>query len=235
MTDQKNTLLAIVLSAIVLIAWQYFIGMPQMEKQKQEAQIKTQQQQTTPAATPSGQPVPAAQPGQPGAPPAPGGSITLPGQVSTRDAVLKTSPRINIETPRLRGSIALKGGRIDDLALTRYRETVDPKSPPVVLLSPSGSPHPFYAEFGWVGGAGSNVKAPGADTVWRQLGAGNLGVGRPVTLGYDNDEGLLFRRTIAVDDKYMFTITDKIANTGKPCPKLVITATDGQEGWNSSK
>jgi len=218
MTDQKNTLLAIVLSAVVLIAWQYFIGMPQMEKQKQEAQIKAQQQQqqqqqqTTPATTPSGQPAPAAQPGQPGAPPVPGGSIALPGQPLTRDAVLKASPRINIETPQLRGSISLKGGRIDDLALTRYRETVDPKSPPIVLLSPSGSPHPFYDEFGWVSGAGSNVKAPGADTVWRQQGAGNLGVGRPVTLTYDNDEGLLFRRTIAVDDKYLFTIEDKVEN-----------------------
>ena len=58
------------------------------------------------------------------------------------------------------GSIALKGAQIDDLALTQYRETVDPKSPPIVLLSPSGSPHPFYAEFGWVGGAGAAVKLP---------------------------------------------------------------------------
>ena len=163
MTDQKNTILAIVLSALVLIAWQYFVGMPQMEKQKQEAQLKAQQQQQqvqTPGQQP-GQPAPAA-PGSPAhrrscpakAPRRP------PGQQLSREAVLKASPRIPIDTPRLRGSIALKGARIDDLALTQYRETVDPKSPPIVLLSPSGSPHPFYAEFGWVGAAGATVKLP---------------------------------------------------------------------------
>ena len=126
--------------------------------------------------------------------------------------MLKASPRVPIETPRLRGSIALKGAQIDDLALTQYRETVDPKSPPIVLLSPSGSPHPFYAEFGWVGGAGAPVKAPDSNTVWTQQGSGALGVGKPVTLTWDNGEGLEFRRTIAVDDKYLFTVEDEVAN-----------------------
>ena len=100
MNDQKNTLLAIVLSALVLIVWQYFVGMPQMEKQKQEAQIKAQQQQQQQQATqPSGQP--AATP-QPGAPPTPGGPAPGPGLTLSRDSVLKTSPRINVETPQLR-------------------------------------------------------------------------------------------------------------------------------------
>ena len=82
--------------------------------------------------------------------------------------MIAASPRIKIETPRLRGSIALKGAQIDDLALIKFRETVDPKSPPIVLLSPAGSPHPFYAEFGWVGGAGAPVKVPDRNTVWTQ-------------------------------------------------------------------
>ena len=60
---------------------------------------------------------------------------------------------MRIETPSVAGSIALKGARIDDLSLIKYRETVDPKSPPIVLLAPSGSPEPFYAEFGWVAAA----------------------------------------------------------------------------------
>jgi YidC/Oxa1 family membrane protein insertase len=210
MNDQKNTLLAIVLSALVLIVWQYFVGMPQMEKQKQEAQIKAQQQQQQQQATqPSGQP--AATP-QPGAPPTPGGPAPGPGLTLSRDSVLKTSPRINVETPQLRGSISLKGGRVDDLALTQYRETVDPKSDPIVLLSPSGSKHPFYAEFGWVGGAGSTVKTPSSETIWQQQGSGTLGIGRPITLVHDNGEGLTFRRTIAIDDKYLFTIEDKVEN-----------------------
>ena len=217
MTDQKNTILAIVLSALVLIAWQYFVGLPQMEKQKQEAQLKAQQQQQQQAQKPAqqqpaGQPAPTVQPGQPGAPPVPGQTAAPAGQQLSREAVIAGSPRIRIETPKLQGSISLKGGRIDDLALTRYRETIDKSSPPIVLLEPSGAPHPFYAEFGWVGTAGTNVKVPGPDTLWRQLGASTLGVGRPVTLLNDNGEGLEFRRTIAVDDNYLFTVEDRVAN-----------------------
>jgi YidC/Oxa1 family membrane protein insertase len=138
MGDQKNTILAIVLSAIVLIGWQYFVGIPKMEKQRQEA--AQQQLQLPPApgtpATP-GAPVPA------GAAPQVPGQATAPVQTLTREAVIASSPRIGIETPSLQGSIALKGGRIDDLSLVKYRETVDPKSPAVDLLSPSGSPNPF--------------------------------------------------------------------------------------------
>ena len=77
------------------------------------------------------------------------------GQVLTREAALAASPRVQIDTPSVAGSIALKGARIDDLALTQYRETVDPKSPPIELLSPSGTERPFYADFGWVRGAGT--------------------------------------------------------------------------------
>jgi YidC/Oxa1 family membrane protein insertase len=226
MTDQKNTLIAILLSAIVLIAWQYFVGMPQMEKQRQEAQQKTQQQQQTTQPVPQqpapgqpvpGQPVPQGQSvpqTQTGAPPVPGQAPSVPGTQLTRETVVAAAPRIAVETPRLKGSISLKGGRIDDLSLTQYRETVDPKSPPIVLLAPSGSPHPFYAEFGWVGAAGTTLKLPNADTVWRQQGSGTLGVGRPVTLVYDNEEGLEFRRTISVDDKYLFTVEDQVVNKG---------------------
>jgi YidC/Oxa1 family membrane protein insertase len=83
-----------------------------------------------------------------------------------------------------------------------------------VLLSPSGSPEPFYAEFGWTNTAGANVALPNSDTVWKQDGAGSLSVGHPVTLTYDNGQGLEFRRTIAVDDKYLFTIQDNVANKG---------------------
>ncbi len=221
MTDQKNTILAIVLSALVLIAWQYFIGMPQMEKQRQEAQLKTQQQQqqvqqpgqpATPGQTPAPQVLPGTPQAQTGVPPVPGQVPAVAGQPVTREAVLAATPRIGIETPRLRGSISLRGGRLDDLALTQYRETVDPKSPPIVLLAPSGSPHPFYAQFGWTVGAGPTLKLPDDTTVWRQQGSGTLGVGRPVTLVYDNGEGLEFRRTITVDDKYLFTVDEQVVN-----------------------
>jgi YidC/Oxa1 family membrane protein insertase len=135
-------------------------------------------------------------------------------QPMTRDAALAGSPRIAMDSPTVRGSIALKGGRIDDLSLNQYRVTVDPNSPPVVLLSPPGSPHPFYAEVGWVAAVGTTAKLPAADTVWSQEGSGSLGVDQPVTLKWDNGEGLEFRRLITVDDKYLFTIRDEVVNKG---------------------
>ena len=152
-------------------------------------------------------------------------------QAQTADESLFRSLKLRAIGP------AVMGGRIDDLALTQYRETVDPNSPAIVLLAPSGSPHPFYAEFGWVGAAGASVKVPGPDTLWRQLGSGTLGVGRPITLIYDNGEGLEFRRTISVDDKYLFTIRDEVVNKSASAVTLYPYAlisrhgTPKIEGW----
>ena len=172
MNDQKNTLLAIVLSALILIGWQIYFGLPQMEKQKQQ---QPAQQQQVPGQQPPAQPAPGTTPPQgpvatPGVPPVPGQPAAVP--TLSREQILAQSPRVRIETPRLAGSINLKGGRIDDLSLTRYRETVDPKSPPIVLLAPSGSQHPFYAEFGWSPPGGTALKLPTQDTLWQQAGAG---------------------------------------------------------------
>jgi YidC/Oxa1 family membrane protein insertase len=207
MTEHKNTILAILLSLLVVIGWQYFVGYPQMEKQRQEAQLK---KPTHPGASTT-EPK-AAQPASPG---------TIPPQLKpppaqpptlTRQAVIAASPRIAIDTPRLRGSVDLKGGRIDDLSLNNYRETVNPDSPPIVLLSPSGAPDAYYAEFGWVPAASTDEPMPGPDTLWKQVGSGALGVDHPVTLTYDNGHGLVFRRTIAVDDRYLFSIKDDVQN-----------------------
>jgi YidC/Oxa1 family membrane protein insertase len=216
MIDNKNTILAIVLSAIVLIAWQFFFAMPQ-EKARQE-KLALQQAQTQTQQKPAEAGQQAAMPNQPGPPQIPGQapktSVAAP---TTRAAALAASPRVSIATESLQGSIALKGARIDDLALVKFRETVDPKSPPIELLSPSGSPEPFYAEFGWTNAAGANVAVPTADTVWTQSSSGALNVGHPVTLSFDNGQGQEFRRTIAVDDKYLFTIKDEVVNkTDKP-------------------
>jgi YidC/Oxa1 family membrane protein insertase len=205
MNDQKNTLLFIVLSAAILIGWQIFFGLPQMEKQKQQQQT---QQPTT--GNPTGNPT-----DNPQAPPQPPGQQTTPlAQPITREAALAGSPRVRIDTPRLSGSVALKGGRIDDLALVQYRETVNPQSPAIILLAPAGSPAPFYAEFGWIPPNGVTVKRPDDSTLWTQEGSGALTVDHPVTLVYDNGEGLEFSRAISVDDKYMFLIRDTVANKG---------------------
>jgi YidC/Oxa1 family membrane protein insertase len=213
MNDQRNTILAIVLSAIVLIGWEYFYALPQKQRQEElQRQAPITQVQPTPRATPGQTPGS----GAPGAAPqAPEQSGAAPAaSQNSREAVIASSERIPIDTPRIKGSISLKGGRIDDVSLAQYRETVDPSSPAIVLLSPSESPHPFYGEFGWVGQAGGGAKVPGPDTVWQKGGSGALGVGRPVTLTYDNGEGLVFRRTISVDDKYLFTIRDEVTNSG---------------------
>src|SRR5262249_17479539 len=131
---------------------------------------------------------------------------------ATREAALQASSRLRVETPSLQGSIALKGGRIDDLVLAKYRETVDPSSPNAVLFSPSAPPHPYYAEYGWVPGAGLTQPMPGPATEWRVERGPVLTPGSPVTLAWDNGQGLLFRRTIAVDADYLFTVTDEVEN-----------------------
>src|ERR1700722_5263887 len=219
MGNNKNTIIAVVLSLLVVVGWQYFVGYPQMERQRQQAELKQQEQaQTQPGATNRpGTDQPAAS--QSGAPPeAPGlpnaGTPSPQAQAATREAVLKGTPRIAINTPRLGGSIDLKGGRIDDLTLTQYRETIEADSPPIVMFAPTGAPDAYYAEFGWVPAAGTTATMPGPDTVWTQDGSGPLGVDHPAKLTYDNGQGLIFHRTIAVDDHYLFTIKDEVQNKG---------------------
>jgi YidC/Oxa1 family membrane protein insertase len=206
--ENRNLIVAIVLSVAVLIGWQYFFAAPQAERHR----VAAQQQQTTqvnPAApnlpTPSqaggpSAPVPGTIPGAPAAP-----------VVESRDAALARSPRVAIDTSAIAGSINLRGGRIDDVALKNYHETVDPRSPRIVLLSPAGTQNPYYAEFGWLGAQAGPL--PNAETLWtadRQT----LTPSTPVTLTWDNGQGLVFRRTIAVDDKFMFTIKSAVENRG---------------------
>jgi YidC/Oxa1 family membrane protein insertase len=237
MNDQKNTIIAVVLSAIVLIGWEYFYALPQKQRQEElQRQAQTTQVQQAPQATP-GQPAPGQTlPGSTSAVPGAAPQIPSPPSASaaaeqkSREAIITSTARVPIETPRIRGSIALKGGRVDDVSLAQYHETVDPSSPAIVLLSPSGSPHPFYAEFGWYVPSGANTKIPGPDTMWSQVGTGSLGPARPVTLSYDNGEGLEFRRTISVDDKYLFTLRDEVVNSGSTSVSLYPYALVSRHG-----
>jgi YidC/Oxa1 family membrane protein insertase len=214
MTDNRNTILAVILSGLVLIAWQYFYNVPQMERQRAQQQAQAELQKgTTPQPTASATPGAAPQAGgaaQPSAAPASNQTQT----VVPREAAIAASPRVKIDTPRLAGSVSLKGGRIDDIALVQFRETVDPKSPPIILYSPSGTAEPYYAEFGWVAATGVTAKMPDAQTIWQQEGSGSLTPKTPVVLKWDNGDGLTFRRTIAVDDHYLFTIKDEVSNVG---------------------
>jgi len=134
----------------------------------------------------------------------------------TRAAAIAASPRVTLDSRDLFGSIDLKGARIDDVSLKAYRETPDPHSPNIVLLSPSGSPAPYYAELGFVSKPGQSLALPTPETVW-SADRDKLTSQTPVTLTYDNGQGLVFHRRIAVDDHYMFTITDSVENkSGSP-------------------
>ena len=127
--------------------------------------------------------------------------------------MIASTARIKLDTPRIYGSINLTGGRIDDVRLKDYRLTVDKDSPTIELLSPSALPNGQYAEIGFVGDDASG-SVPGPDTVWTVEGNPTLTHSAPVTLSYTNDKGLTFKRTIAVDDNYMFTVTDTVTNSG---------------------
>ncbi|MBN8979801.1 MAG: membrane protein insertase YidC [Rhizobiales bacterium] len=214
MPDNRNTILAVILSGFVLIAWQYFYNIPTMEKQRAAEQAQKQASQTTPAPGSSTTPTPAQQGGTPSAGAIPGGPAATPAAVQPRDTVLAASPRIKINTPSITGSIALKGARIDDVALVKYRETVDPKSPAIELFSPSGTKEPFYAEFGFSAATGSTLTMPTPETMWTQEGVNALTPTTPVVLTYNNGQGLTFKRTISIDDKYLFTIKDDVSNVG---------------------
>ena len=169
MSDQKNTILAIVLSALVLIGWQIYFGLPQMEKQKQIQQQQQHQQAQEPHQPSAATQPPAGAPAQQtGAPAVPGAAPQAPGQPGavapqtvSREAALAASPRVRIDTPSLSGSIALKGARIDDLSLIKYRETVDPNSPAIVLLDAVGQPASVLCRIRLGGGGGYDGKDAG--------------------------------------------------------------------------
>jgi YidC/Oxa1 family membrane protein insertase len=131
MTDNRNTILAVILSGLVLIGWQYFFNLPQMEKQRAAQQAQSELAKPAPQATPGSTP-------QTGGAPTPSANAPAANQQAaapavSRETAIATSPRVKIDTPRLSGSISLKGARIDDLALVQFRETVDPASPALVL------------------------------------------------------------------------------------------------------
>lgn len=212
MTDQKNMFIAIGLSLAILIGWQYFYGIPQAEKQRQAAEQQRIVQQAEQAQKQAEQAQPQAADAAGAAVPGTARAGTS-GKALTREEAIAATPRVGIDTPRLKGSISLKGGRVDDLALLDYHETVDPQSPHIVLLAPAGSPHPFYAEFGWTTAPGATLKVPGPETVWTAQGTA-LTSKAPLVLTYDNGEGLVFKRTYTVDDNYMFAVKDEVENKG---------------------
>ena len=205
MSEQKNLIMAIVLSVVILLGWQLFF-MP-------DPPPPSAQNQQTQGQTPGGD---ASLPQ--GTAQIPGGS-TLPALTvpQSRGQLLTTAKRIEIKTPRLSGSLRLKGARMDDLTLHDYRQELDPESPEVVLLNPTGSQGAFFIGLGWGGLPGVNV--PGPDTDWKTADA-VLTHDEPVTLTWDNGQGLRFIRQISVDENYMFTVTQTVENRSETAASL---------------
>ena len=218
MNEQKNFILAIVLSVAVLIGWQIFVGAPKIEQQR-AAQQRAENTVPTPKGATSPVPAPGAASNVPGTSSVPGASaVPVPGgpaaqTTADQQATLAASPRILIDTPSVDGSVSLRGARLDDLKLKNFFETVKPDSAEITVLSPAGSAAPYYVEQGWTVAPGTTAKLPDASTVWSTTST-KLTQNTPVVLTYDNGEGLAFRRTIAVDDKFMFTVTQEVANNG---------------------
>ena len=194
MDDQnRNLILATVLSFGVILAWTTLFPPENLDTTVGNEVVATADEGTLPAADPV---APAA--------------IT-PTETATPVA---EAPRVPIATDELTGSISLLGGRIDDLALTQYRETLAEDAQIVRLLRPVGEPGAYFAAFGWTATEGIDVAAvPGPDTLWSLEAGETLTAATPVTLSWDNGAGQIFRTEIAVDDRFMFTFTQSVENT----------------------
>ncbi len=189
--NNKNLLLAVVLSMAVIMIWFVLFPPPEPPATPATTELTVPPEGTAPPAAETGAPDPTA-----------------------ATAVLET-PRLSIDTPSVQGSISMLGGRIDDLQLKGYRETLDPGAENVRLLSPVGEEEPFYALFGWVpAGSLTFDDVPGPRTEWQIAEGATLSPQNPVTLRWDNGKGLIFTRKIAVDEEFMFTVTETVENTG---------------------
>ncbi len=215
--DNKNTFLAMALSLSVVLLWIVLFAEPLVDEERQQAQVEEQR-----AAIESGEVQ------REGNDLIPQNSQLEAGDDSNvaaagsqnRDEAIGATKRIQLENEVLIGSINLEGARIDDIKLKKYRETIDPESPLIELLSPEGSPEPYFAEFAYAASKEKRGTVPGAKTVWNHAG-GDLGADGNVVLDWTNEDGVRFERTIALDKNYMFTITDKVFN--KSSEEITLT------------
>ena len=202
MDDQnKNLILATVLSFAVIMIWFLLFPPPEVADVPQQPVTTTQTDQSD-----TGIVVPSAdnQTAAPGLDAAP---------IENRATALAQSERIDILTPRLAGTLSLTGGRIDDIDLLNYRETIEPDSPTVTLFNPTGTGDAYYAVYGWAPAGGLGFDAvPGPATEWSLESGDVLTETTPITLVWDNGAGLIFRRTISVDENFMFTIFQSVEN-----------------------
>jgi YidC/Oxa1 family membrane protein insertase len=204
MDDQnKNLILATVLSLAVILVWTVFFPAPEIAAPTETSIVSADSTVATPdavtALTPTAQTDAA--------------NIVATGAAAP--TALLEAPRTAIVTPRLSGTISLLGGRIDELKLSDYKVTQDEGADTVTLFSPVGSDSPYYALFGWAASTGVTPETvPNANTNWELVDGDILEPGKSITLAWDNGAGLLFNRIYDVDADYMFTITQNVTNNG---------------------
>ena len=192
--ENKNVLLAVILSTAILIGWSFYFENPE-EAQRKRAEIQGKTETQTSAQKPE----------------APQSSKINPAKSISRNEALKESDRVLIENKNLSGSISLRGALIDDIILKNYRETLDANSKPIVLLSPKKYEQGYFVESGWAT-TKSDVKVPDNNSLWQIKEGKKLTINSPVTLEWNNREGLVFLKKIEIDDKYLFKITEIVRN-----------------------
>jgi len=222
MEYNRNFFVAIVLSLVIIMGWQFFFVSPQNKAEQKMAEVaeKVEQDQArqigVPADSEAGSP--SRQAAQPSIPSPAAAPVDMTPQA--RAQVIASTDRIEIDTPQLKGSFNLVGGQIDDLLLKNYRMTVDKDSPNIALLNPMGFKQGYFAEFGF---SSDDIKAeiPRNRTRWQVEGDNRrLTPSTPVRLVFDNGQGLVFHRTVSVDDQYMFTIEDSVTNSTESAVSL---------------
>jgi len=217
MDDQnKNLLLATVLSGLVLLGWYILVPPPEAPADAALVEGNLLPPVDAPVDATAGAPAATAATNEP---------------ISTATESAPDAPRLAIETPRVSGSISLRGGRIDDLALKDYRVTNDAESDIVTLLAPVGQSQAYYALYGWAPGSGLALDdVPGANTLWSAPEGATLSPETPVTLSWDNGKGLTFERELTIDDNYMFSIRQSVTNNGDTTVSLAPYGTLARHG-----
>ena len=204
MDDKRNLIAAILLSAAILLGWNFVADrfFPTPAKPDVTTTVAGSDG-AAPAVTPSTQ-------GQPSALPVPAAAAPAAQTIRPVEAVLAEGNRIPIETPALSGSINLVGARIDDITLTKYRQSIDKDAPPVRLFAPGGTQAAYFASIGW---SAQDIAVPGVATMWTANGA-KLTPETPVTLSWTNGTGQTFRIEYSIDEHYLITAKQTIANMG---------------------
>ena len=188
--ENKNVLIAIVLSSLVLIIWATLFQPPPVERKIDEQQITKNQETESPSVD--------------------GNQEGIVNEI-TRDEIISSTKRIKIENQNIEGSISLQGAVIDDVVFKNYNKTLNGKDK-MVLLNPKNSSKEYFIETGWAADGNEKTKLPLVNTIWKTVGNNVLTPNNPVILEWDNGEGLIFTKKIELDDKFLFKITQEIKN-----------------------